>query len=69
MIVPQPRDKGRGEERVRKTGSQVSYWRGQVRSRGCGEALPPEGPREEGARSGCPAELKQQHSMAQRTAF
>lgn len=37
MIVPQPRDKGWGEERVRKTGSQVSYWSGQVRSRGCGE--------------------------------
>lgn len=50
MIVPQPRDKGWGR-RVRKTGSQVCYWSGQVGSGGVGReitALPPGGPREEG---------------------
>lgn len=39
MIVPQPRDKGVGEERVRKTGSQVSYWSGQVGFRGVGREI------------------------------
>lgn len=70
-----------GKKRVRKRGSQVSYWSGQVKLRGDGRettALLPRGEKSTVSPGGAlgskgwlwlSAELKQQHSMAQKGSF